>query len=382
LVRGFHLNRETRRVNYIGWLGQGNLGDEAVYKSVRQLLRCFTLVPATMDYKNYGAVSPVTIVGDSTGIPEWLEKIRPTHYNYIFGSGVKDPSFYGYNYIFHEAMKIFVEMNRLKFFRSIGVRGEFSRNMLAKYGIRSEVIGDVCFSLQPSPSVKRTDDLIAVSVGSDGILWGMDEERLFREVAKVCRTLRKEGYELILLPFWTTNVDRVKKLAHNEGIRFFDEWFSVHSTLDLIAGCKMLIGEKLHSIGLSAAAGTPFVGLEYQPKCLEIAQSVGFDKYMIRTDMASEKNIMSSVKAMFNNYDEMKEKLAEKVGFFRKKQMQFALHMIRDIDSLPELCWKGPRSSDFAKNLFWKADSFLQKKPKVWYAWNRAFFLRTMQYLV
>jgi polysaccharide pyruvyl transferase WcaK-like protein len=376
------LNGEKRRVNYVGWLGQGNLGDEAVYKSISELLDCFKLVPASMDYKDYGVISPVTIVGDSTGIPDWLEKIRPTRYNYIFGSGVKDPSFYGYNYIFHPASKVFVDMNRLKFFRGIGVRGEFSRDLLAKWGIHSEVIGDVCFSLKPSRSVKRADDQIVVSVGSDGILWGMDEERLFREVAKVCRTLRREGYELILLPFWTANVDRVKKLARDEDIRFFGNWFSVTSTLDLIAGCKMLIGEKLHSLGFSAAAGTPFIGLEYQPKCLEIAHSVGFEKYMIRTDVASEKKIAVLFEDMSKNYDEMKNKLVEKVDFYREKQRHFAQRIIRDVYSLSDPCKGAPKVRSVAKNLFWETDLFLQKKPKFWYAWNRTFFLRTMQYLV
>jgi len=376
------MSGEKRRVNYIGWLGEGNLGDEAVYKSVGELFGCFTLVPASFGYKDYSAVSPVTIVGDSTGIPEWLETIRPTRYNYVFGSGVKDPSFYGYNYVFKEAMKIYVEMNRLKFFRGIGVRGEISRDLLAKWGIPSEVIGDPSFSLQPSGSIKRADDLIAVSVGSDGILWGMDEERLFREVAKVCRNLRREGYDLILLPFWTKNVDRVKKLALEEDIRFFDEWCNIHSTLDLIAGCKMLIGEKLHSIGLSAAAGTPFIGLEYQPKCLEIAQSVGFEKYMVRTDIASEKNIMGLFEALSNNYDEMKQKLVERVVFYRKKQRRFSLRIIRDVDSLPEHSWKAPHAGSITKNFFWKTDLFFQKKPALWYAWNRTSFLRTMQYLV
>ncbi len=37
--------REKRRINYVGWLGEGNLGDEAVYKAIRELLGCFTLVP-------------------------------------------------------------------------------------------------------------------------------------------------------------------------------------------------------------------------------------------------------------------------------------------------------------------------------------------------
>src|SRR5208283_6014893 len=99
------MDGEKRRINYVGWLGHSNVGDEASYKAIRELLGCFALVPALMNCADYSSVSPVTIIGDSTGIPEWLEAIRPTMCNYVFGSGVKDPLFYGYANIFREPLK-------------------------------------------------------------------------------------------------------------------------------------------------------------------------------------------------------------------------------------------------------------------------------------
>ncbi len=207
--------------------------------------------------------------------------------------------------------------------------------MLAKWGIKSEVIGDVSFSLHPSRSIKRVDNKIAIAVGSDGILWGMNEERLLVEVAKVCRNLRREGYDLVLIPFWEKNVQRLKKFSDEEGISLFDDWFDIQSTLDLIASCKIVVGEKLHSLGLSAAAGTPFIALEYQPKCRELAQSVGFEKYIVRTDNASEERIMNLFRNLSDGYDEMKEVLETRVDFYKKKQKQFAKCIIQDVESLP-----------------------------------------------
>jgi hypothetical protein len=371
-----------RRINYLGWLGEGNLGDEALYKAIKGLFSPFKLVPAMMDLGDHSIVSPITIIGGSTGIPDWIESIRPTHYNYIFGAGVKDPSFYGYDNIFREVLKISVATKRLKIFRGIGVRGDFSKDLLAKWGIQSEVIGDPCFSLQPDSSVKRADDKIAISVGSDGILWGMNEERLIREVAKVCRNLRSEGYELVLLPFWSKNVNRVRKMAKEEEITFFESWYDIQSTLDLIAGCKVLIGEKLHSLGLSAAAGTPFIGLEYQPKCRELAQSVGFENYTIRTDQVSEDKIMKLFNNLSDNYEEMRKQLTAKVDVYQKKQKQFAIRIIRDVESLSEYYWNVPRANRLVKNFFWKTDLFFHEKPALWHAWNRVFFLHAMQYFV
>ncbi len=376
------MDGEKRRINYVGWLGHSNLGDEAVYKAIREMLGCFALVPASMNYADYSSVSPVTIIGDSTGIPEWLEAIRPTMCNYVFGSGVKDPLFYGYNYVYREALKCSVAINRLKLFKGIGVRGDISRDLLAAWGIKSEVIGDVTFSLHPSRSIKRADDKIAIAVGADGILWGMNEERLLVEVAKVCRNLRREGYDLVLLPFWEQNVQRLKKFAGEEGITLFDNWSDIQSTLDLIAGCKMVVGEKLHSLGLSAAAGTPFIALEYQPKCRELAQSVGFEKYVIRTDRASEGRIMGLFWNLSDAYEEMKEVLEAKVDFYRKRQKQFAMRIIQDVESLPASCWTVSRVNRLANNFFWKADLFFYQKPQLWYTWNRVIFSHIMRYFV
>jgi polysaccharide pyruvyl transferase WcaK-like protein len=373
---------EKRRINYVGWLGHGNLGDEAVYKAISELLSCFTLVPASMNYADYSDVSPITILGDSTGIPEWLEAIRPTAYNYVFGSGVKDPLFFGYDYVFREALKCSVAINRLKFFKAIGVRGDLSRDLLATRGIKSEVIGDVSFSLRPSRSIKRTDNKIAIAVGSDGILWGMNEERLLREVAKVCRNLKREGYELFLLPFWIKNFQRLKRFADEEGIILFDNWFDPQSSLDFIASCNMVIGERLHALGLSAAAGTPFITLEYQPKCYELAQSVGFEGYAIRTDSALEERIMNVFRHLCDNYEKMKELLDAKIDFYRKKQKQFALRIIQDTESLPECYWTMSPVNQFVNNFVWKTDLFLSRKPQLWYAWNRAFFSHAMSCFV
>lgn len=376
------MDAEKKRINYVGWLGHSNLGDEAVFKAISELLNSFALVPALMDYANHSSVSPVTIIGDSTGIPEWLEGIRPTMYNYVFGSGVMDPCFFGYNYFYRESSKCSVAINRLKFFKRIGVRGDFSRNLLAKWGISSEVIGDVSFSLQPSHLIKRIDNKIALAIGSDGIIWGMNEERVLAEVAKVCKNLRNEGYDLVLLPLWEKNVQRLKKFAETEGISLFDDWSDIQSTIDLIAGCKVVLGEKLHALGLSAAAGTPFIALEYQPKCLELAQSVGFEKYAIRTDIASEERIMHLFRKLFDAYDEMKGALEAKVDFYRKKQKQFAKRIIQDVESLPEYSWTVPRVNQLANNVLWTTDLFLHQKPQLWYAWNRIVFSHTMRYFV
>jgi hypothetical protein len=376
------MKENQKNVNYVGWLGHGNLGDESLYMATKNLFSPYKLVPVGMDCEDHSIISPVTIIGGSTGIPEWIEWLRPTKYNYIFGSGVKDPAFFGYDYIFKDHLKLSVMINKWKIFRSIGVRGEISQAQLEKWGIPSEVIGDPSFSLRPSKPVKKSEYKIAINLGSDGILWGMNEEKVIHEIAKVCRTLRKDGYELVVVPFWERNVARLRELAKEANVEFFEDWRSVESTLNLLGSCKVLIGEKLHALGFSAAAGTPFLALEYQPKCFELAQSVGFTNFTIRTNKITEKNIMKLFTSLLENYEEMRRKLNGKVEMYRRRQKQFANRIIRDLESLPREDWIYPRTQRrITNNFFWSTDILLHRSIKLWHAWNQLLFLRLMPYV-
>jgi hypothetical protein len=371
-----------RRINYVGWLGYKNLGDEALYEVISQLLNSYQLLPSRSSYEDHSIFSPVTIIGGSTGIPEWFENFRPTTYNYIFGAGVKDPTFVGYDYIFNDHKKVRVMFEKLKAFRYIGVRGNFSKALLLRRGIRSEVVGDPCLSLKPTIPHKKNETKIAISIGSDGILWGMDERLLFHEIAKVCRNLKRDGFEPILIPFWENNVMAVENLAKQEKVDFFSDWFNVESTLNLIANSFLFIGQKLHSLVFSAAAGTPFISLEYQPKCYDFTQSVGFENYSIRTDIASEERIMTLVASLIGKYDEMRTVLKENVDFYRSKQKTFAYSILQDMDTLPEHLWHRPSFQRRTRNaIFWKAEASLRRRTPLWYVFNRLLFKNLMRFM-
>ncbi len=174
-----------KRINYVGWLGFGNLGDSALYIAIKSILNPYSydLNLPNEPSENRKSLSPVTIIGGSTGIPDWIQDFKFAKLNYIFGAGVKDPNFPGYKYLFKDSLKTKVAIERLKIFKNIGVRGVASLNLLMKWGIKSEVIGDPCFSLR-SIIQKKDEKKIAINIGSDGILWGMNEESVFRQVAK------------------------------------------------------------------------------------------------------------------------------------------------------------------------------------------------------
>jgi len=363
-------------INYVGWLGHENIGDQALYVSVQKSFNMYRLVPYIGNQ-----YSQILLVGGGTLLPNDVTMVKPSKYNYVFGAGVKNPSYWGVRHI-HFDPRVLERLKSFKF-RFLGVRGNISRDLLKTWGINSEVIGDPCLSLKANADVKRNDKKIAISIGSDGLVWGGDEERALRQIAKVCKILKKDGYHPILIPFWRNNLQVINRLSMAENIHVFNNWFDIKSVLNLIASCKILIGEKLHSLVFSAAAYTPFICLEYRPKCFDFAETVGYAKHCIRTDKITAERIMMMFEGLINNWQEMHNELVTKVNMYRKKQKEFATRIIADIESLPNDKWLTPSIVEkLKKKIFWDMDILLHRNmSNIWRTWDRLFFRHIMRYL-
>jgi len=60
-----------------------------------------------------------------------------------------------------------------------------------------------------------------------------------------------------------------------------------------------------------AAANTPFLTLEYRPKCLDFASSVDWQSYALRTDAASAGQITELVSRMLSELPSLRQRLCE-----------------------------------------------------------------------
>lgn len=360
-------------INYVGWVGHQNIGDEALYRVIQNLFHSYRFI-----YYQGTAHSQVTFFGGGTLLPLLCTSVepnvRPTKFNYVFGTGVLDPVFYGR---WHP-----VAVERLKSFnfRFIGVRDIFSKNILNEWGIKSEVIGDPCLSLEPCPNKRRYDKRVAVNIGSDGLVWGGNEEIVFQEITKVCHTLKTHGYQPVIIPFNKEDFGRIKESPLNN-FEIFREWFDVNSVLDFISSCKILIGERLHSTIFSSCTFTPFISINYRPKCLHFAETMGFEKYAVRTDELTSKKIMDLFFDVMNNWCELNNSLEKAVTFYRKKQATFVERITSDIETLPDYKWVPPNMSH-VKNVFWNVDSLLNvHSSKLWPIWSKCIFLRLLKFL-
>jgi hypothetical protein len=379
-------------IDYVGWAGHGNLGDEALFIAIRNLFSEFNL----KQYNNYNFLvdskplvipkidkhsSSVCVFGGGTLLPDDITWVKPSRYNYLFGAGMKHPSFRSKYVNFSKTV-----VDRLKKFdfRFIGVRDNVSQALLSNFDIPSEVIGDPALSLKPSSKIKRDEFKVAVNVGCDGLLWGEDQEHVVLELTRVCKILKEKGYTPILIPFSATDVSDIRRISKSAKTEVFSEWFRIDSVIDLIASCKVLIGQRLHSAVLSAATFTPFVSLEYRPKCSQFSESVKMLDYSIRTDSVTAEHVLRLFQNLMNDWCRAKKNLASTVEAYREKQIIFAKSILHDIKSLSDNEWLSTTPSGRIKDeLFWKIDLFLRKNfGNIWELYNKLLFLRMMRFLI
>ncbi|MEM2143745.1 MAG: polysaccharide pyruvyl transferase family protein [Candidatus Jordarchaeaceae archaeon] len=381
-----------KAICYVGWLGHQNIGDEAIYLAIQNLFHNYELKP----YNSYTFLveskyhplmqiehpfSSVSIFGGGTLLPDDVTWIRPNKYNIVFGAGVKDP-------IFHTKYdnfdKTVIDRLRCFNFRFLGVRDNKSKLLLEDWGIASEVIGDPALSLKPNLEIKRDDSKIAVNIGCGGHLWGGDQESVVHEVTRVCKILKNEGFNPVLLPFSQRDLESVNRVSLAAKIEVFDKWSDIEALVDFIASSKVLIGQRLHSAVLSAAAFTPFICLAYQPKCSAFSESVGMSEYTVRTDKVGSEKILELFQILMSEWHKKHNELISVVEAFRKKQCAFAERIMSDLDLLPDSDWANVSFTSKVKNkLFWETDVFLRRKfGKIWKLYSNFFVSRFARYLL
>jgi polysaccharide pyruvyl transferase WcaK-like protein len=70
------------------------------------------------------------------------------------------------------------------------------------------------------------------------------------------------------------------------------------AAMGLLASAEVVIAERLHAAVLAAAAGTPFVSLEYRPKLADFARSIEMETFLLRTDEVTGESILGRVTAL------------------------------------------------------------------------------------
>jgi polysaccharide pyruvyl transferase WcaK-like protein len=321
---------------YVGWLGEGNVGDEAMFQAHRQLLPGldFVGVPAsssTAPARIAGSLPWLrcqavclgggTLIGNGhfrlaleNALAAWPRAPR-----FTLGVGVEDP---GYRVGLRSGVVEELERWRvlLEGFHSVGVRGPLSQSALADLGIESDVVGDPALALRP-PTRPPDDGLLGLNVGTVDDQWGLDPAAFRRQAVNLARGLLGDGWRILLVPTFSGDVAFQHELADElgDGVSVAAGPLGVAQVAEQLARCQVVIAHKLHAAVLAAAVEVPAIALEYRPKCRDFQESVGRGAFVMRTDQMDEALMRQWVRETADDRAGHARSLAGHVGVLRER---------------------------------------------------------------
>lgn len=323
----------TKRVGYVGWVGQSNLGDEAMYSAFDNVLfKEVDIIPLTG--KNRNQRFDAAFLGGGTMInrdPGFLRTFQMAQAScpksYVFGTGVCGDEFWRTRPGWKDRMPEWLDcLNKAEF---IGLRGPYSRQRLLEYGVsNTEVIGDPALSLAlPTVKPKKFARHIGISVGtSHGHVWG-NERDVLEAVIKVAWELVQRGWTITFVPVWPPDLrynEAAAQFISSPEVSVFHKFYSIKKTMDLMESVDVFIGEKLHSVVLAMCVYTPSIMLEYRPKCRDFMASLDLEAFNIPTDKLSVEQILHLVDKLYADIPRYQEILRERISFYVRKQRQCA----------------------------------------------------------
>src|SRR5882757_4852602 len=354
---------------YAGWTGFANLGDEAMYEicrerfpsvswstsyqlayrpdgaqwlrrgatDARHLVREFGVElrhqPRLRKLAAQGAHGFVKLLGGEVGLFGGGTLINRAPWNLatylelrkrsgslvpIFGSGVASPEFWSSRPEWRDTRNECV--SALAELPVVGVRGPNSLAFLSEAGAKNVVVsGDPAIAYHsryrnPPPWVRPDRPLrVAINTGDcSGNLWGRPDN-IQQSLVALARWLREESHAVELLPVWSKDLDPCQQVARLAGLpesavsaplTTHDKFLKRAETFDL------LIAVKLHAAVLASAANVPCVVLEYQPKCLDFAASIGWERFTIRTSHLTPAKLIDKVALLVDQLAPARQELS------------------------------------------------------------------------
>ncbi|TKX63970.1 polysaccharide pyruvyl transferase family protein [Halorubrum sp. GN12_10-3_MGM] len=319
----------TDTIAYSGWIGENNIGDEAIYLANTKLFQNYQF--SNIDYLNErdnvliggGTVLPktnpidsqkqdaefVAAIGVGASSPEfWNQRFSQVDLGYYLGKrghgSVLDSRYVQYllrpikelsntvtssNHYLSESDFRCLREYQLDY---LGVRGPETQSLLSKYNIDSKIVGDTALILTPDKYYTNKQNRICIVLRDGKYQWSKNDNYI-STVVDLCNSY-SDTYKFIFMPFYPPDISLNKKAAARvENASFIDfcSFMNVRGAINEISKCDLVIGDKLHSNVLAACTYTPFVSLEYRPKNLDFARSVGMEEYNIRTDQVTSANL-------------------------------------------------------------------------------------------
>jgi len=323
------LVRRSTVFGYSGWAGEGNLGDDLMLEAHREVLapRRVALLPRTRVGERLrvlsrvpGGLAPDAILlggGTLFGRTDWWARMEPVIAALprapwmAIGVGVEDDAF-----VNDRAFTDRGEMERWAEFATgwpvLGVRGPRSQEVLESFGLASEVTGDPALllaSLAPPATVRER--LLGVSVAVPEARWADGAQPAIEDALDALRGL---GWRFRCFVFSKWDADRTRDICARLGDRA--EICHPATTAELLRDlgeCHVVLGERLHSVVMAAAAAVPCVAAEYRPKLRDFMRSLDREELAFRLDRTTGAELRDVVVRLAADRDAESAHLTQRV---------------------------------------------------------------------
>lgn len=312
---------------YVGWTGNQNLGDEALYLSVQKLLSWARVT-------DRGIAGKLLILGGGTLLNRgYLKHLLPHDLprveRVIMGTGVANPDYWGTPW---EKPEEWLEF--LSTCGYVGVRGPMSAQILRDWGWDGplEIVGDPALFLPTPDGARDPERVLVCPAWTKGLLWGDSDQVVQQVLAEMVSGLSQRGYRVEMLsanPLDDRMVFEIIRQAGLPDLPYHPGYnMTIENAMNLLSSVGVVVAERLHGAVLAAAAGTPFVALEYRPKVRDFARSLDLDQLAIRTDQISADQLIRTVTE--TDWREIRTRMGTAVEEYRKRLLN-ASDLIRQL---------------------------------------------------
>ena len=290
------------RVKYIGWCGHGNLGDEALFAAIKQLMPSLAFDVACES--SAGPPPDAVLLGGGT-------LIRAEHYRrsaqkgidanipvFSFGTGVGvERGFLADGRAdYQEVMVRWGEtLNRLE---SVTVRGPQSQRLLVRLGVGLRIIGDPALVLGTRPGDAASGSkpgghgTIGINAGYISTPFG-DWDQIKRAIFGVAEALARKGFPLEFPPMRRAGLPALlvgSRCTRDTRVAWISRCTPRRSKR--ISSYSSLVGMRLHALVLAAAHGVPFVGIAYRGRVLDFCESIDALELAIEPGLATTSSLL------------------------------------------------------------------------------------------
>ncbi|AFL81697.1 hypothetical protein Aeqsu_2237 [Aequorivita sublithincola DSM 14238] len=347
---------KKKRAIYIGCIGQGNLGDEAVYLAIQKLLQekvyiypiSYTKPSSGRYLRNWLFKKPdLIILGGGTIIKKkktesYLRLFYEYHNRFpdaklaVYGAGVADPALAAEIGFPTDVSNWSIILNKCCF---IGVRGKLSQSILQNdWNITSEIniLQDPALYFKRKKLIsKRNEKRIGINFCNIiGRIYGLDQTAVELFALELVNKLIEEGWNIFLYPTTQSDMPYMQKILGPKllsKLEVYNDFENIDKSLSFLESLDVFIGQRLHSIIFSAVSYTPFHAIEYESKTSDFLGSLGMMNVSTRTDKLDVNEVMLKVNFLYGDLENKQMELFELVRIAYEEQISISKKLLNKL---------------------------------------------------